>query len=61
MKMMKIGGKETNIVLNPLNAIRSAATSALRRLLSSDSKVLQVARRRSHAACRALNFIEERP
>ena len=27
---MKIGGTETNIVLNPLNAIRSAATHALR-------------------------------
>ncbi|CAJ1374471.1 unnamed protein product [Effrenium voratum] len=31
VKKMKIGGAETNIVLNPLNAIRSAATSALRR------------------------------
>lgn len=30
VKKMKIGGAETNIVLNPLNAIRSAATSALR-------------------------------
>ena len=32
VKMMKIGGTSTNIVLNPLNAIRSAATSALRRM-----------------------------
>ena len=30
VKKMKIGGTETNIVLNPLNAIRSAATQALR-------------------------------
>lgn len=30
VKMMKIGGTATNITLNPLNAIRSAATSALR-------------------------------
>lgn len=33
--MMKIGGTSTNIVLNPLNAIRSAATSALRGSLST--------------------------
>lgn len=32
VKMMKIGGTTTNIALNPLNAIRSAATSALRRM-----------------------------
>eukprot|EP00931_Biecheleriopsis_adriatica_P070732 TRINITY_DN4451_c0_g1_i1.p1 TRINITY_DN4451_c0_g1~~TRINITY_DN4451_c0_g1_i1.p1 ORF type:complete len:1343 (-),score=281.39 TRINITY_DN4451_c0_g1_i1:181-4209(-) len=31
VKKMKIGGTETEIVLNPLNAIRSAATQALRR------------------------------
>ena len=36
--MMKIGGTSTNIVLNPLNAIRSAATSALRGSLSSGGR-----------------------
>ncbi|CAE7206400.1 rhp16 [Symbiodinium sp. CCMP2592] len=35
VKKMKIGGTETNIVLNPLNAIRSAATQALRRRAKS--------------------------
>jgi len=35
VKKMKIGGTETSIVLNPLNAIRSAATHALRRRAKS--------------------------
>lgn len=32
VKKMKIGGQETEIMLNPLNAIRTAATAALRQL-----------------------------
>ena len=32
---MKIGGTETNIVLNPLNAIRSVSTAALRARLTT--------------------------
>ncbi|CAK9058095.1 unnamed protein product, partial [Durusdinium trenchii] len=39
VKMMKIGGTATNITLNPLNAIRSAATSALRRRAKSTNRV----------------------
>ena len=40
VKMMKIGGTTTNIALNPLNAIRSAATSALRRSPSCSLQLL---------------------
>ncbi|CAE7538697.1 RAD16 [Symbiodinium natans] len=35
VKKMKIGGTETNIVLNPLNAIRSVSTAALRARLTT--------------------------
>jgi DNA repair protein RAD16 len=42
VKKMKIGGMETDIVLNPLNAIRGASTSAARRLARKTSETKDI-------------------